>query len=1414
MSMQIRIKDNIFNYDIYRLETEKVETITKQEVCDKYSLTLALCDFYSDDGLLIEGDLLSGKLITVVQRPGQDAAAWSEGLTWAGAGLAVVGGVVSFFNPLIGVGIMGLGSLASTAGALVQMYGVKTPQQNAPTPGYSLRGSTNLDRPGGNLPIVVGKVNVTGDKAGYPYSTYDVNDDQHIHELICLGYSGYTYDENGNVIPVQVEVEGTELEVGGIRALTAPDYVTETNPNGYIVRIQNSPIDTFADASVDISDEGDDAAPEYYPDRIIENTQMEGLTDDYINITSPKNTVGFAVGIYAPFGYYKTNDKGEREAASFTYFVQYKRHSDPTWVDASPYKVVVSGNMNVAKYRFMIPFGSSYDPATPLAADQYDIRVWREDYSTYYDENDQLRDSSDCVQLVCELFQFQTKGMTIGNGVYGDEPLRYRNVSSVPYPAKYTLLSLQAKATPRVNGYLEQVFTEVQLRCRTYVPTSVNDNLPCTGLMWVCPQDTDVYYETKSLSAGEVWVNPYPCTVYAIASGTMSKGGTTITVGTALVAGDEITAGVSGCSFTRQRPATDTMNNPASVLLYVLTCPQINPRPVPQEMIDWEAFREWWLFCNERGWSVNAFSTENISVVDLASRICAAGRASLRFYSNKYSVYIENQTDIITQMFTPKNAWNMARSKNFEEPINLLKCTFINEDTQCEETRLIYFDIFGEDPDVIRFDNEEDILFNEDAFNSETIELWGVTNPRQVAQLGVYRLYAAKNLLSTYTWECGIESLACTVGDVVYLANDIFLKSVGYGRITDVSYDSNGRITGVYLDENVTIESGRSYGITIRTGAGDFVQKALFASNSGNSQDESQIVLTVDEHASTANYLCFETPLPADSDVMSGNLFMYGDPNEMGKKVLITAIEPNEDRGATITAVDYLPEVFTIDVDQENVPIPEYASPVNALGTGANIAEGAGKWEQEKEGGEVNITEFDTFAPNQESGTQPGNTYTGDTTASMLGADVLGLFTPDTETNIAGTTYMTQSATKGFYIEDINRTFNVSLAAGQMWAAPFDVEIAPGDLTAGEITVNGTTYQSGYSATIQINYGDVVTAGMGGAVFTYGYSQFWAYTDNTLYLNIGGSYNNAYTIQEDTVFSQYMPLVLYINGTKKFDSSDPSYAALVVPHLLDTSTGLTSLSGSINNVHQSALRFRRYGDSVTVVADSVTSLVWNYSSELYGTVDITYKIGNASQTLHIVCNGLAYSGNTRFSEFVLSVTEAIGGGSSYTSYNSTKSLVPDSDSSGRTESTVLGDSAKRFDEGYIDNLYINNGQNVNDVFLSKTVTVLDLSDTDTSQSYSYSHDFSGYTWMIIEFEAPKEAGSSAITNDIVQIRVKIPAAGGSYSGVVSSFNHSTRYYRTFTATQSSVVFDPAYEAGSVSDTVASNTLKASRLLLY
>lgn len=335
-----------------------------------------------------------------------------------------------------------------------------------------------------------------------------------------------------------------------------------------------------------------------------------------------------------------------------------------------------------------------------------------------------------------------------------------------------------------------------------------------------------------------------------------------------------------------------TSSNPADLFRYVLQSKAFVKR-IPDEKIDLDNLKEWWVYCDENNLTYNRVIDYSASIDDVLNDICAAGVATLHRVYNIYGVIIDNEKPLIKGIVTPRNSWSYKGAISYPEIPDALRVSFRNADEGYEvDERIVYNDGF-------------------DASNAELyerLEFQSCTNSELAYWYGRRYFATAKLQPEIHTFNMDFENLTFGRGDRITLVNDCILVGVGQGRIKSFTLDVSGNATGFTIDDYVDIPTTDKFAVRIRNNNGADITYHLLDT-------------VVDE----TNTFTFDTPIAVGSVPAVGSLCAFV---EDGKELdlLITEVKPGSEHSATITALNYAPARFdpigTIPDFESNITIP------------------------------------------------------------------------------------------------------------------------------------------------------------------------------------------------------------------------------------------------------------------------------------------------------------------------------------------------------------------------------------------------------------------------------------------------------------------------------------------------------------
>lgn len=288
------------------------------------------------------------------------------------------------------------------------------------------------------------------------------------------------------------------------------------------------------------------------------------------------------------------------------------------------------------------------------------------------------------------------------------------------------------------------------------------------------------------------------------------------------------------------------------------------------------------------------------SATDIITQLCATFRAFPFYIGNAINVKID-KADTPVQLFgmgniiegTFQQAW-----KSIKDIPNVIEIQFLDKDKDYAQETVAVID-------------EAAIAANQPIRKKE-LRLF-CTRLSQAIREGKYALNIGKYINRSITFRAGIDSIACTSGDVINVAHDV--PQWGFsGRV-----QTGCTTTNVKLDQTVTIEAGKTYHIRVK-----------FADDT---QEEKTITNGAGSYTNVDVSSAF-SQTPAAYDVYS-----FGEVDKVVKPFRIISMTRYNDAEAEINAIEYDDDVY--GTDTITLPTTNYSalSTTVPVVTGVNTVE-------------------------------------------------------------------------------------------------------------------------------------------------------------------------------------------------------------------------------------------------------------------------------------------------------------------------------------------------------------------------------------------------------------------------------------------------------------------------------------------
>jgi hypothetical protein len=329
--------------------------------------------------------------------------------------------------------------------------------------------------------------------------------------------------------------------------------------------------------------------------------------------------------------------------------------------------------------------------------------------------------------------------------------------------------------------------------------------------------------------------------------------------------------------------------NPADLYRHVLQG-VANARALPDARVDIDRLEEWHAFNETHGFEFNMVRDFQAGVWDTLADIAAVGRGSPAQIDGKWSVVYDYEQTVPVQHFTPRNSWGFEAEKAFPVQPDALRIRFSNRDEDWrQDERIVYADGFT--------------ALNAEKFDG--LDAPGITDPEHIWKFGRFALAQMKLRPERWIFNVDFEYLVARRGDLVLVTHDVLLVGLASGRIKAVhTGGSPEAVTGITVDETLTMSAGTDYGVSIRT------------------VDDVKSTHQIVTDAGGQTTVTFTTPIALANAPSVGDLFGFGPLGSETIEGLLLSIEPSTELSARVICLPASNAVYSSDTGI----IPEFDS--------------------------------------------------------------------------------------------------------------------------------------------------------------------------------------------------------------------------------------------------------------------------------------------------------------------------------------------------------------------------------------------------------------------------------------------------------------------------------------------------------
>ncbi|MHB0925890.1 MAG: TipJ family phage tail tip protein, partial [Gallionellaceae bacterium] len=332
-------------------------------------------------------------------------------------------------------------------------------------------------------------------------------------------------------------------------------------------------------------------------------------------------------------------------------------------------------------------------------------------------------------------------------------------------------------------------------------------------------------------------------------------------------------------------------NNPAWVCWDILTQPVLDNSlavvrydGLDPARLDLAAFYTWAQFCdvsvpNGKGGTEKRCEWDGVfdtptSTWDAALEVCSTARAQLVIRGTTITVVVDDTRSTPAQLFTVGNTAVSSFTETFlpmQDRAASIEVNYTNAEQDYTRDTLTVVNTAISDSTAQR----------------RPLGLRGVTRTSQAWREANFRLKCNELLKRSAGIGVDIDALACTVGDLIWVQNDVTRWGVG-GRAA-----AGSTTTKLQLDQSVTLDSGITYEVRLRLA------------------DDTLVTRTITTAAGTVTAVDVSVAFPSAPALY--DVYAIGETSKAAKEFIVLDIQRDGNQRARLALIEYNSSLYGLD---------------------------------------------------------------------------------------------------------------------------------------------------------------------------------------------------------------------------------------------------------------------------------------------------------------------------------------------------------------------------------------------------------------------------------------------------------------------------------------------------------------------